>query len=78
MTRLERHLFERVEGLAALAGTSRNKVMNQLVEIAIELTLEELSPEAVKQVLREGGKAASALDERKTVEFQKSYKEVSA
>ena len=51
-TRLQVNLFGMVEALTHHAGTSRNKLMNQLVEVGIDATLAAL-PEAVVQQLQE-------------------------
>jgi hypothetical protein len=49
-TRLTVDLYAMVEALTHQAGTSRNKMMNQLVEIGIQATLEALPEELVDQL----------------------------
>lgn len=48
--RLQADLYAMVEVLTRRAGTSRNKIVNQLVEVGIEATLGAL-PEGVEQEL---------------------------
>jgi len=49
-TRLKANLYGMVEALTHQAGTSRNKLMNQLVEVGIQSTLEALPQEIVHQL----------------------------
>jgi hypothetical protein len=49
-TRLQVHLYGMVEAMTHQAGTSRNKLMNQLVEVGIEATLQALPEEIVRQL----------------------------
>ena len=56
-TRLQANLFGMVEALTHHAGTSRNKLMNQLVEVGIEETLKAL-PESVVQQIEEQANSA--------------------
>ena len=56
-TRLQANLFGMVEALTHHAGTSRNKLMNQLVEVGIEATLKAL-PESVVQQIEEQANSA--------------------
>lgn len=58
-TRLQANLYGMVEALTHHAGTSRNKLMNQLVDVGIQATLAAL-PEEVVSHLEE--RSASALN----------------
>lgn len=57
-TRLQAQLYGMVEALTHHAGTSRNKLMNQLVEVGIQATLEALPEHLVHQLHEQ---AADAL-----------------
>jgi hypothetical protein len=46
-TRLQADLYGMVEALTAHAGISRNKMMNRLVEVGVQTTLEALPDEVV-------------------------------
>lgn len=59
-TRLQAHLYGMVEALTNHTGTSRNKVMNQLVEIGIQATLDALPEELVNQLHERSGEALRA------------------
>lgn len=54
-TRLQAHLYGMVEALTHHAGTSRNKLMNQLVEVGIQATLEALPEQLVSQLEERSG-----------------------
>lgn len=54
-TRLKVHLYGMVEALTHHAGTSRNKLMNQLVEVGIQATLDALPEEIVSQLQERSG-----------------------
>lgn len=54
-TRLDPPAFGMVAALTEMAGTSRNKLMNQLVEIGIESVLQQLSPDAVENLYNRAG-----------------------
>lgn len=61
--RLEPGLFGMVEAMAHHAGTSRNKVMNQLIEVGIQETLAVLSDDLVDELHRHSSVVVSdALD----------------
>jgi hypothetical protein len=63
-TRLTADLYAMVEALTHQAGTSRNKLMNQLVEIGIQATLEVLPEEIVRQLRERAGEVLRiALEE---------------
>lgn len=51
-TRLQPQLFGYVEALTHRAGTSRNKLMNQLVEVGVNATLQAL-PNNVRQQIED-------------------------
>lgn len=63
-TRLKAHLFGMVEALTHQAGTSRNKLMNQLVEVGIQATLEALPQEVVQQLEQRSGEVIRAAFEK--------------
>jgi hypothetical protein len=50
-TRLQANIYGLVEALTQRAGTSRNKVVNQLIEVGLEATFDAL-PEDVALELR--------------------------
>lgn len=54
-TRLQAHLYGLVEALTHHAGTSRNKLMNQLVEVGLQATLEALPEDLVRQLQERSG-----------------------
>ena len=56
-TRLQANLFGMVEALTHHAGTSRNKLMNQLVEVGIEATLKALPESVVQQIEQQANSA---------------------
>lgn len=49
-TRLQIDIYGMVEALTHHAGTSRNKMMNQLVEVGIQATLAALPASVVEQL----------------------------
>ena len=56
-TRLQANLFGMVEALTHHAGTSRNKLMNQLVEVGIDATLKALPESVVQQIEQQANSA---------------------
>lgn len=54
-TRLQAHLWSLVEALTQRAGTSRNKVMNQLVEVGLQSTLDALPEDVALELNRVSG-----------------------
>ena len=54
-TRLPGHLFGMVEALTHHAGTSRNKLVCQLIEVGIHATLEQLDESVVQQLSESQG-----------------------
>ena len=54
-TRLQAPLYGLVEALTHHAGTSRNKVMNQLVEVGLEATLASLPDDLAEDLRRRSG-----------------------
>ena len=72
-TRLQVDLYPMVEALTKQAGTSRNKVMNQLVEIGINTTLASLPKELVSQLHRSADQILhSAMQEAAAAEAESS------
>lgn len=63
-TRLQADLYGMVEALTHHAGTSRNKLMNQLVEVGIEATLEALPEEIVRQLQERSGEVIRVAYEK--------------
>lgn len=63
-TRLQAHLYGMVEALTHHAGTSRNKLMNQLVEVGIQATLEALPEEIVRQLQERSGEVIHTACEK--------------
>jgi len=59
--RLELGLYAMVDVLTQRAGTSRNKVMNQLVEVAIDTVLNELPEQTAMEIRQEQGKVLIEL-----------------
>lgn len=59
--RLELGLYAMVEVLTQRAGTSRNKVMNQLVEVAIDTVLSELPEQTAIELRQEEGRVLMKL-----------------
>ncbi len=51
-TRLQAPLWSLVEALTQRAGTSRNKVMNQLVEVGLEATIDALPEDVALELNR--------------------------
>lgn len=54
-TRLQANVYGMVEALTHHAGTSRNKMMNQLVEVGIQATLDGLPEELAEQLRIKSG-----------------------
>ncbi len=54
-TRLRADLYGMVDALSKQAGTSRNKIVNQLVEVGIQSTLELLTDEVVRKLQEAAG-----------------------
>lgn len=63
-TRLQAHLYGMVEALTHHAGTSRNKLMNQLVEVGIQATLDALPEDLVLHLNRQAGDVIHAACEK--------------
>ena len=63
-TRLQAHLYGMVEALTHHAGTSRNKLMNQLVEVGIQATLQALPEEVVFQLQQSSDDAIQTVCKR--------------
>lgn len=49
-TRLQLNIYSMVEALTHRAGTSRNKLMNQLLQAGIEAVMNELDDEAAMDI----------------------------
>ena len=64
--RLQAPLYGFVEAFTAKAGTSRNKVLNQLIEIGIEEAMKALPPEVAADIRGHAGKII--MDNAKTSE----------
>lgn len=54
-TRLEAQIYGLIEALTHHAGTSRNKVVNQILEVGLEATLSALSDDLVDDLHRRAG-----------------------
>lgn len=54
-TRLQVPLYGLIEALTHHAGTSRNKVVNQLLEVGLEATLSVLPEDLVEDLRRRSG-----------------------
>lgn len=65
-TRLQADLYGMVEALTQHAGTSRNKIMNQLVQVGIEATLDALPNEIVTQLNKRAGEVISTAIQKNT------------
>jgi hypothetical protein len=63
-TRLTLDVYSMVEALTQRAGTSRNKLMNQLVEAGIEAVLAELDPVVVMDLRDQADRTVSVALER--------------
>lgn len=63
-TRLQANLYGMVEALTHHAGTSRNKLMNQLVDVGIQATLAALPEEVVSQLEERSAAALSTAFEK--------------
>ena len=70
-TRLQANLFGMVEALTHHAGTSRNKLMNQLVEVGIEATLESLPESVVRQIEEQANSALNTAIEKNAGQFER-------
>ena len=70
-TRLQANLFGMVEALTHHAGTSRNKLMNQLVEVGIEATLKALPESVVQQIEEQANSALSTAMEKNAGQFER-------
>ena len=64
--RLQAPLYGFVEAFTAKAGTSRNKVLNQLIEIGIEEALKALPSDVAGEIRAHAGKII--MDNAKTSE----------
>lgn len=58
-TRLQAHLFGLVEALTHHAGTSRNKMVNDLLEVGIQATIDALPEELASQLRERSGEIIS-------------------
>lgn len=58
-TRLQPKLFGLIEALTQHVGTSRNKVVNQLLEVGVEATLSALPDDLVEQLSQHASGAVS-------------------
>ena len=63
-TRLSIDLYGMVEALTHHAGTSRNKVMNQLVEVGIQATLQALPDDVVENLQQSCSQTILAVCEK--------------
>ena len=70
-TRLQANLFGMVEALTHHAGTSRNKLMNQLVEVGIEVTLNALPESVVQQIEEQANSALNTAIEKNAGQFER-------
>ena len=70
-TRLQANLFGMVEALTHHAGTSRNKLMNQLVEVGIEVTLNALPESVVYQIEEQANSALNTAIEKNAGQFER-------
>ena len=70
-TRLQANLFGMVEALTHHAGTSRNKLMNQLVEVGIEVTLNALPESVVQQIEEQANSALNTAMEKNAGQFER-------
>ena len=70
-TRLQANLFGMVEALTHHAGTSRNKLMNQLVEVGIEETLKALPESVVHQIDEQASSALNTAIEKNAGQFER-------
>ena len=70
-TRLQANLFGMVEALTHHAGTSRNKLMNQLVEVGIEETLKALPESVVRQIEEQANSALNTAIEKNAGQFER-------
>ena len=70
-TRLQANLFGMVEALTHHAGTSRNKLMNQLVEVGIEATLKALPESVVHQIEEQANLALNTAIEKNAGQFER-------
>lgn len=70
-TRLQANLFGMVEALAHHAGTSRNKLMNQLVEVGIEATLKALPESVVHQIEEQANLALHTAMEKNAGQLER-------
>ena len=55
-TRLTLNIYSMVEALTHRAGTSRNKLVNQLLETGIEAVMNELDDDAAQQIREEANR----------------------
>lgn len=63
-TRLQVDLYGMVEALTHHAGTSRNKIMNQVVEVGIQAILDALPEDLALQLQQRAAEAASLACEK--------------
>lgn len=63
-TRLTLNLYSMVEALTHRAGTSRNKLMNQLVEAGIESVLKELDDAVVMDIRKQADRITTIALEK--------------
>lgn len=65
-TRLNLDVYSMVEALTHRAGTSRNKLMNQLIEAGIEAVLKELDNDVVTEIREKANDIANFALEKNT------------
>lgn len=70
-TRLQANLFGMVEALTHHAGTSRNKIMNQLVEVGIEATLSALPKSVLHQLEEQANLALNTAMEKNAGQLER-------
>jgi hypothetical protein len=63
-TRLQAHLYGVVEALTHHAGTSRNKMVNDLLEVGIQATMEALPPELAEELHQRSGEILATAFEK--------------
>ena len=63
-TRLTINIYSMVEALTQRAGTSRNKLVNQLLETGIEAVMKELDKDVADDIREQAGIVTSAALEK--------------
>ena len=63
-TRLTINIYSMVEALTQRAGTSRNKLVNQLLETGIEAVMKELDKDVADDIREQAGIVTSAAIEK--------------